>query len=196
MARTKRKQAPAPDNSQVMLATVLPPETRRHGDYHVAPISVVEGEFDGVIKGEMSVVRNFAADPVVRWTEKGILTSTERAAIDRYRSEWAFAFGKLPSLTMKWLDADLIRGANSISDANERRIDAKKRLDEFDDEVFTELPKDHFWVWQNVVIFDEPLGIIGSRLGFINATASQIMAQTIVKGVASKLADHLGLGND
>jgi hypothetical protein len=65
---------------------------------------------------------------------------------------------------------------------------AKEALRLLDQEVFFRIPIEHFEVWQNVVIWDEPAGVAGGRIGFCHKPA-EAAALLIVGLVASMIAD-------
>jgi hypothetical protein len=65
---------------------------------------------------------------------------------------------------------------------------AKEGLRLLDQEVFFREPVEHFQVFQNVVIWDEPAGVAGGRAGFCHKPAEAV-ARVIVGTVASMIAD-------
>ena len=179
MARIRAKRVEA----SVLAIDVTPtPETLAHGDHHRETITGTFGA-DGEPQGAQSVTRNWAVDTVERWRRRGVLDERQLAAIAIYRRAWSIAFGRERIASMKWgCDSSvLIHGHLSVEQFVQTGIDAKGDIGRFDTVIFAGLPRHYFDLWQNVVLYDEPLGIVGSRLGYAGRGKSEMAAQIMVK---------------
>jgi len=183
MVRIKRKQAAAPDNSRVMLDTVLTPEARRHGDYRVAAQSVTEGEFDGVTKGEMSVVKNFDVDAVMRWGERGDLDARQLAAIAIYRRAHSIVHGS-KATTLNWerfLAGVSGRAAAMFADTSAEAEDDLKR-------AHKALGPPLVSPWKSIVIHNEALGHAGMFLKQRDQNAARSASLKMVRVCCNAIA--------
>lgn len=176
-----------------MVQQLVTPEARTHGDYVAQNVSVTEGEFDGATKGKMRVVMNRGGSTVERWISRGDLSRGQSEAIALYSRLWRLWIGE-QRVTANWsLVATFRSGAASIDDFASTRIRAKAMLDHLDNAVFFAFPLAHFEVWRNVVLFDEPAGVAGGRLGYRNKGA-EASAKAIVLFIADMIAIDQRLG--
>jgi hypothetical protein len=133
------------------------------------------------------VIRNLGGTPIERWHARGKLDARQMAAVLFYQSAWGRWIGQ-PRVVANW-DAVICREASgAIEMLAHNRIAARESLRLLDQEVFFREPVDHFHVWQNVVIWDEPAGVAGGRVGFLHKPAEAV-ALLIVSGLAHKIAD-------
>jgi hypothetical protein len=183
MVKIKRKQAPAPDNSRVMLDTVLTPEARRHGAYVVAPITVTDGEFDGQTKGEMSVVRNFDVDAIERWGKGGQLDARQLAAVAIYRRAHSIVHGS-KAVTLNWerfLAGVSGRAAAMFADTSTEAEDDLKR-------AHKALGPPLVSPWKSIVIHNEALGPAGQFLKARDQMAARTGSLKLVRVCCDAIA--------
>ena len=164
-------------------------EAQRQGDYRFVPVTLIEVTEGGKpIKKESKAVRNMGGSPVERWAARGRLDERQIQAILFYQDAFRKVFGEGPRMSASYSPV-IIRGLRaSIELWAGSTLAAREALRLLDQEVFFRLPMDHFPVWQNVVIWDEPAGIAGSRLGFCHKPAEAV-ALEIVRTMASMVAD-------
>jgi hypothetical protein len=167
---------------------VVPREAQNHGNYRLVDFKIEEVIEGGKVKAKTAkAIRNLGGTPVERWFARGKIDDRQMAAIGFYQSAWRMHIGE-PRVVANW-SAVINRGAEgAIEIYAGTRIAAKESLRLLDQEVFFRLPVDHFAVWQNVVIWDEPAGVAGSRAGFCHKPAEAV-AQLIVGTIASMIAD-------
>jgi hypothetical protein len=181
MPRAKPKKHPVlPDNSRVILEQLVPPERRRHGIYEIGKITVTEGDFGPNEKGERSVVINRGSTTVDRWHATGALHERQMDAVKLYRWAWHMTFSET-RVTMNWsafASMPMRGGGLTLEHFIATAIEARETLAEMDRDIFGRLPHARFDSWQNVVIFDEPAGLAGSRLGFSGRDSAQTAALT------------------
>jgi hypothetical protein len=162
-------------------------EAQQHGDYQVRDFKLQEVTEGGKRKDKtIRVVRNLGGTPVERWHARGKLDERQMAAILFYQERLAHVSASRaspPTIVRHHRNA---KGAVEIYAGS--RIAAKESLRLLDQEVFFREPVEHFQVWQNVVIWDEPAGVAGGRIGFCHKPAEAV-AQVIVAGLAHKIAD-------
>lgn len=167
---------------------VVPREAQQHGNYQLVDFKIEEVVEGGKVKAKTAkAVRNLGGTPVERWHGRGKLDDRQMAAIMFYQHAWMTHIGT-PRVVANW-DAVIVRQAvGAIEVYAGTRMGAKETLRLLDQEVFFRLPVDHFAVWQNVVIWDEPAGVAGGRAGFLHKPAEAV-AQLIVATVAGMVAD-------
>lgn len=179
MAKTRRKQAPAP-----FMPIDVPPtlETMAKGEYHRETITGTFGA-DGEPQGAQSVLRNRNVDTVQRWKRNGVLDERQVAAVEIYRRTWALAGNRERIASMKWgCDSSvLIHGCLTVEEFIQNGIEAKEDMKRFDDDIFGGSPRHYFDMWQNVVLYDEPLGVVGSRLGYEGRRGQEMAVQVLVR---------------
>jgi len=167
---------------------VVPREAQLHGDYRLVDFKIEEVVEGGKVKAKTAkAIRNLGGTPVERWFAREKLDDRQMAAIVFYQHAWRIHIGE-PRVVANW-DAVISRGAQGAIEVYAgTRMGAKESLRLLDQEVFFRLPVDHFHVWQNVVIWDEPAGIAGGRAGFLHKPAEAV-AQLIVATIAGMIAD-------
>jgi hypothetical protein len=123
----------------------------RHGDY----------ARDGR-PGRSPVMRNRGGSSVDRWEAKGLLSETQLAAIAHMQRLWRIAEAG-QRLSMNWTQT--IRGCSG--DGNFAEIQARADIHR----IRGGFPQAYWDVFENVVRFDEPAGIAGSRLANVSRSA-------------------------
>jgi hypothetical protein len=123
----------------------------RHGDY----------ARDGRA-GKSPVMRNRGGSSVDRWEAKGLLSETQLAAIAHMQRLWRIAEAG-QRLAMNWTQT--IRGCSG--DGNFAEIQARADIHR----IRSGFPQAYWDVFENVVRFDEPAGIAGSRLANVSRSA-------------------------
>jgi RNA 3'-terminal phosphate cyclase len=187
--RRQDKAVAAVDRIQVN--SIVSPERRQHGDYHAVDFKLVEVTEGGKRKEKtQKVVRNLSSTVVERWNTKGAFDERQWQAIIKYISLHCAAFGPGQRVTANYSPAIARGGHGTTEAANNRALDAMGILRLLDNEVFFREPPEHFWIWQNVLIFDEPAGIAGSRCGYSHKGAEAV-AREVVRSLAWKVADLL-----
>lgn len=185
--KSKSMVAQALERSEVN--RLVSKEAQRQGDYRFVPVSLIEVTEGGKpIKKEGKAVRNMGGSPVERWAARSKLDERQIQAVLFYQDAFRKVFGEGPRMSASYSPV-IIRGLRaSVELWAGSTIAAREALRLLDQEVFFRLPMDHFPVWQNVVIWDEPAGIAGSRLGFCHKPAEAV-ALEIVRTMASMVAD-------
>lgn len=177
-------------NDGMMLDQLVTPEARRQGDYAVVDQRVTEGEFDGVTKGSMRVVKNRGGTAIERWINRGDLSVPQAQAVAAYTRAHRLWLGE-QRVVANW---SMVPTKGMTSDTFvTTRLAARELLIRLDEAVFFHLPLHCRSVWQNVVLYDEPAGVAGSRLGFANKQGEGA-AKAIVIIVADRIASELELG--
>lgn len=166
------------------------PFMAQHGDYGHAEVVDLVGEF-GPPNRIYPVVRNRGGTTVERWLAGGALTDAQVEAIALFAGAWRKKIGEQRT-TANWNLCASIRGL-PLEDWLNTQADAEELLREMDRQVFDRAGPDYYGVWLNVVIFDEPAGVAGSRLGFTSKQA-QAAAKTIVSLLANQIASVFRLG--
>lgn len=171
-----------------MVEQLITSETRGHGDYRPVDFKLVEVVQDGKVKAKTArVLRNLGGTPIERWHARGVLAERQMAAIMFYQRAWNMHIGQ-PRVVANWSAVICGSAQGAIEIYAGTRIAAKESLRLLDQEVFFRLPVEHFQVFQNVVIWDEPAGVAGGRAGFCHKPAEAV-ARVIVGTVASMIAD-------
>lgn len=189
--RGRRRRPRRMATGAVMIDQLVTPEARAHGDYVIEETSVTEGEFDGQTKGKMSVVRNRGGTTVERWANSGSLSRSQVEAIGLYVRCWRLHIGE-QRVTANWSLVASFRGTPA-DDFVSSRLHAKNMLDHWDEEVFFAIGFQRFQVWQNVVLYDEPAGVAGGRLGY-RSDRADAAAKATVQMIADMLALDMRLG--
>lgn len=141
----------------------------------------------------IAVVRNRGGTTVERWLAAGAIDKRQAEAIAFYCRMWTLFHGA-QRVTANWSLVATFRGGTTDFDAFARtQLHAKRMLAWLDDEVFFSVGFQKFAIWQNVVLFDEPAGVAGGRLGFKSKQA-EAAAKVIVLLLADMVADALNLG--
>lgn len=184
---SKSAMAQALDRS--MVNQLVSPEAQAKGDYRPVDFKLEEVVEGGKkVERTIRVVRNLGCSPIERWHRSGAFDERQIAAILFYQQAWHTHIGE-PRVVANW-SAVIVRAAiGAIEIYAGSRLAAKESLRLLDQEVFFREPVDHFHVWQNVVIWDEPAGVAGSRVGFLSTKQSEAAARLIVGGMAHKIAD-------
>ena len=125
----------------------------RHGDY----------ARDGR-SGRSAIMRNRGGTSVDRWEAKGLLSETQLAAIAHMQRLWQIVDAG-PRLAMNWEQS--IFGCSG--DGNLAEIQAREDLQR----IRSGFPSAYWDVFENVVRFDEPAGIAGSRLASVSRSAAE-----------------------
>lgn len=173
---------------QTAIDIAVPKEAQRHGDYRLVDFKIQEVIEGGKVKAKTArVIRNCGATTIERWAQRGKLDERRMAAILFYQAAWAWHIGE-PKVTANY-SPGIARGAGQAIELwASSRMRAKESLRLLDQEVFFRIPVEHFQVWQNVVLWDEPAGVAGGRVGFCHKPA-EAAALLIVGLVASMIAD-------
>jgi hypothetical protein len=185
--QSKSALAQALDRS--MVNQLVSPEAQAKGDYRPVDFKLQEVTEGGKrVEKTIRVVRNMGGSPIERWHRSGAFDERQVAAILFYQQAWHMHIGE-PRTVANW-SAVIVRAAvGAIEIYAGSRLAAKESLRLLDQEVFFREPVDHFHVWQNVVIWDEPAGVAGSRVGFLSTKQSEAAARLIVGSMAHKIAD-------
>lgn len=166
------------------------PWMAQHGDFHDDAIVDLIGEF-GPKDRIYPVVRNRGGTTVERWQSSGSLSEAQIEAISLFTWAWQLSIGE-QRVTANWSLAPVVRGV-PLEDWMNTQADAEEILRQMHREVFARAGGPYYSVWLNVVIFDEPAGVAGSRLGFTSKQA-QAAAKTIVSLLSNQLASVFRLG--
>jgi hypothetical protein len=175
-------------SDRTMVNQLVSRSVQQHGDYQVQDHKLQEVTQGGRrIEKTIRVVRNLGGTPIERWHQRGALDERQMAGILFYQQAWRMWIGQ-PRVVANW-SAVIVRDAHGAAEIYAgSRLAAKESLRLLDQEVFFRLPVGHFQVWQNVVIWDEPAGVAGSRAGFLHKQAEGA-ARAIVSICASMVAD-------
>lgn len=174
---------------QVMVDEIVTPEAQRHGDYRYVPVKLQEVTEGGKrVQKEGKAVRNLALTQIDRWQVKKKLDERQMAGIMFYTEAYRRVFGQGPRVTANYSPAIARNAAAAIQTYAHSWMAARESLRLLDNEVFLRGPVDHFEVWQNVVIWDEPAGVAGGRIGFCHKPAEAI-ALLIVQRTAHEIAN-------
>jgi hypothetical protein len=164
-------------------------EAQRNGDYRHVPFTDVEVTEGGKrVKKEDRRVRNLARTQVERWHSKGFFDERQMAAILFYQDAFRKMFGDGARVTANYSPVRGGAAGFAIELWASTAYRAKEALRLLDQEVFFRLPVEHFEVWQNVVIWDEPCGVAGGRAGFCHKPGEAV-AKVIVLTIAGMIAD-------
>lgn len=180
VAKKKTKAALAAQGP-VMVDQLVPAEQRAKGIFVIE--TIVKGDdFPAVEQGKASVVRNRGGSTVERWEISGALDVRQMDAIRLYRWAWTLAFGGEQRTTTNWsnMTGVMVRGLQ-LQDFVASAIEARETIDEMDRAIFKRAPRHYFDVWQNVIIFDEPAGAAGGRLGFTGRDSAATAALATVR---------------
>jgi hypothetical protein len=185
--QSKSAVAQALDKS--MVNELVSPEARAKGDYRPVDFKLTEVVEGGKVKAKTAkVVRNLARTQIDRWCSRGRLDDRQVSAIMFYQEAFRQVFGDGPRVTANYAPGIGRDAAGAIELWASSVLRAKEALRLLDQEVFFREPVDHFQVWQNVVIWDEPSGVAGGRIGFCHKPAEAV-ALVIVGNMAHKIAD-------
>jgi hypothetical protein len=150
-------------------------------DQSMMDVITPEQRAKGTYEGERRIV-NRGGTPVMRWIAAGKLTETQELAIQTCYRLWALV-GLEQRTTAAY--GESIQGGSAES---ERRttmlIEAREDLYR----IMGYIPKTYWQCFENVVRFDEPAGVAGSKLG--TGRGSEDRAHTIVCFVADLIAMH------
>lgn len=164
------------------------PFAAQHGEYRRELIVDLDGELGGRRQSMVRVLRNVASTTVDRWLAQGGpgFETPQRKAVDHVRSLWAIT-GSGPRVIASY--ARLGAGGSSAAGTEEREnyLAALHSLQRYE----REFPAYVWNVFEQVVRFDEPAGIAGSRLASNNAQR-QAHAKACIGFVASKIAEWRG----
>lgn len=174
-----------------MLDQLVTPETRRHGDYRIAQVSVTEGEHGKDVKGEQSAVVNYDCDPVKRWFANGNLDQRQAGAVDIYRWAHRKTFGS-PSTGTNWYR--LMTGTSGavgqyLAETSAEAMDDLRRADE----LLRRGPPYVLTTWVNVVIYGLAAGPAGELLSHKTARDARAATLTIVRLCCDMIAQEWGL---
>jgi hypothetical protein len=130
------------------------------------------------------VLRNAAVTSVDRWLASGGpgFEDPQRRAIDHVRSLWAVT-GSGPRVTARY-DGLRIPRTGGGADSRENYLSALHTLQHYE----SQFPRYVWEAFEQVVRFDEPAGLAGSRMAN-NAAQQQAHAKACVGFVASKIAE-------
>lgn len=121
---------------------------------------------------------NRGGTPIARWIKAGVISDSQHAAMRHCIGLWTIisASGRMV--------ANLDRTVFGCpGDGHHREVEARDDLQRMKGYV-----GDRYWsVWENVVRFDEPAGVAGSRLQQDNANA-ELLARHCVQFVADIIA--------
>lgn len=123
---------------------------------------------------------NRGGTPVARWARDGRLSETQLLAIRHCLYLWGMAC-KEPRVTASY--GERIPGSGSSEHRAANEIEARQDLHRIQDYI----PRPYWSVYENVVRFDGPAGMAGSKLGFGDRTA-EARAHTTVCFVADLIA--------
>lgn len=184
-----RKVRRADSEGQRMVDSVVTPEAQAKGDYRYADVKLVEVVEGGEVKAKTGqAVRNFAQSQVERWHAKGLFEEREWAAIQFYQEAHRKVFGGGAKVTASYSPVIVRGAAQAVELWANSTVTAKLSLRLLDMEVFFR-EGDYFYVWQNVVIFDQPAGISAALLSDRFVREAVEVARVIVKNIAAKVAD-------
>jgi hypothetical protein len=163
------------------------PFAQQHGHYEPSDFTLQEVTEGGKRKEKtLRVVMNRGGTTVERWHRAGKLDDRQMTAIAIYEGAWRRHIGE-PRVVANW-SAVIVRQATAALELRAAsQHDARQLLRLFDQDIFFRRGLDDFNVWQNVVIFDEPAGVAGSRLGFASQQA-QAVACFVIQSVAHEIA--------
>jgi len=123
---------------------------------------------------------NRGGTPVMRWIDDGKLSDTQQRAIAHCLYLWHMC-GLEQRVTANYGERIMGQGDSEARASNE--IEARQDLHRIKDYV----PASYFSVFENVVRFDEPAGVAGSKLGFGKHSACN-RAHTVVCFVSDIIA--------
>lgn len=168
---------------------LVPKEAQAQGDYRFVPVTLIEVTEGGkAVKKESRAVRNMGGSPIERWAARGKLDERQIQAVLFYQEAYRKVFGEGPRMVASYSPV-IVSGVRGAVELWARSvIAAREALRLLDQEVFFRLPLGHFPVWQNVVIWDEPAGVAGSRIGFCHKPAEAV-ALLMIQTMASMIAD-------
>jgi hypothetical protein len=174
-------------SEQKRVDELVPKAAQQHGDYAPVNFKLIETVHGKKTRQhEISVVRNRGGTAVERWFARGRLDDRCMAAIMVYQGAYLVHIGQ-PRVVANW-SAVIVRQATGALEMHaSTRMRAKQTLRLLDQEIFFRRGVNDFNVWQNVVIFDEPAGIAGGRLGFTSKQA-EAAAQVVITGIAHEIA--------
>lgn len=173
---------------RLMVDQLVTGEAQGHGNYRPIDFKLQEVTEGGKRKEKtIRVVRNLGGTPIERWHGRGHIDERQMAAILYYQAAYRKWIGE-PRVTANYSPAIARNVKPSVELYAGSVIAAKESLRLLDNEVFFRVDPSYFHVWQNVVIFDEPAGVAGSRAGFLHKQAEGA-ARAIVSMLASMIAD-------
>lgn len=142
------------------------PEQQEQGGY-------VRTEFIHADLGQRVIAYiNRGGTPVMRWIEDGKLSDSQQRAIAHCIFLWQRC-GLEQRVTANYGERIPGGGNNELRAANE--IEARDDLHR----IKGYIPRAYFEVFENVVRFDEPAGVAGSKLGFGNRSACDRAHQVV-----------------
>lgn len=173
---------------QAEVNNVVNPFAQQHGAFEPMDYTLQEVTEGGKRKEKsMRVVMNRGGTAVERWHRSGKLDDRRMTAIAIYQGAWRTHIGE-PRVVANW-SAVIVRAAVAALELRaSSQHDARQLLRLFDQDIFFRRGLDDFNVWQNVVIFDEPAGVAGSRLGF-NHKQAEAAACVVVQSVSHEIAN-------
>jgi hypothetical protein len=171
------------------IATVNP-FSAQHGDYSREPLPVTTGELGSERSGNITVLRNRSVTTVERWSNGHLLSRPQKEAIELYHRAWSVSIGH-PNVTMNWSLTATIRGIPAEVWLT-NRMEARETLRRIDD-LLKRMPNGYADVWKNVILFDEPLGVAGSRLGYEKQASAANKARKICQFIGDKIAEMFRL---
>jgi hypothetical protein len=133
---------------------LVTPEAQAHGDY--TPVAQTGEQRKAMI--------NRGGTPVARWIKARLLSDSQQAAILHCLTLWRLA-GHHQRTTAN-LDRTVY---GTPGDGNPREVEARIDLHRIRDYFHPT----HWGIFENVVRFDEPAGIAGSKLGRASGRAEQ-----------------------
>lgn|GEM_PF-3292601 len=157
--------------------------TAKHGSYGQEALPVTAGEFEGEDPGNRRVTRNRNSSPVDAWHAAKLITDAERDAIRLCETLWTKA-GRMRGLVAGY-GARVAGSDHGDGMAQQMALDQLAR--------WKRMVCSEFWdVFEAVCRHQEPAGKAGSRLAN-NAPQAQACARTVVRIVASVIANDRGL---
>lgn len=188
--KEKRDKEPTPGSDKATIAQVLTPEAQRHGKYRWQDFTLRESvDSNGKLRlDSIRVIRNAWGTVITRWLDQKHLDQRQVDAINFYISRHKVVFGT-PQQSMDWTKfmASTRSTFSPYAEAKAQALDDLKRLDR---EVFKRERPEHFDIWQNVVLHDEPAGKAGSTLlGARTRQQREDRAKFIVCDLAWKIAN-------
>lgn len=137
-----------------------------HGDYRQVTTETEEGE-------RAVTRRNVGGTPLARWRVAGMLSPSQDAAIMHCLRLWRLT-GQEARVTASY--GERMSGGESVNELRavteiEARDDLKR--------ITGYIPRGYWSTFENCVRFDEPAGVVGSRLGYGDRSAKARAHQVV-----------------
>ena len=143
----------------------------------ITPEQRAKGGYDGAQR-----IVNRGGTPVMRWIAANKLSDTQLLAIQLCYRLWGI-LSREPQITAGYGERMAASTTEECPERIELLVEAKEDLHRIKDYI----PWAYYQIFENVVRFDEPAGVAGSRLGFGGRSAED-RAHTVVCFVADIIA--------